>query len=217
MRKMSCLILLFISLLLVGCGKSYTVAVDAMRDDSIASGINYYIEPGREDIAESDLFFRELKTLVTPVFNARGWNVVLDKSIAHNVTRMSFWNEEPRVETYTTMTTQSYPVVVGHGRHRHVEYVYHDVPVVESRTIYTVHLQFESYALEGAQKKERQIWRTALRCSSLSPNQRDLIYTMAQVLPSVLATSSGGLQYYEVMYEQDGRITVTPLPSSNLW
>jgi hypothetical protein len=208
--------LLFLCLISAGCSTSYTVAVDSLCDDTSRSGINYYIEPGN-DVRPDDLFFRDLVALVTPVFNARGWNVVLDKSVAHNVARLSCWQDEPRTETSYSTVTRSYTVEVGRGRHRHIEYVYYEEPVVETRTIFTVHLSIEASALEGKEKKERQIWRTALRCSTLSPNYRDVVYTMAQVLPQVMASKSGGIQYYEVEYHSDGQVEVHPLGGGPLW
>jgi len=208
--------LLLLCLMAAGCSTSFTVAVDSLSDDSARSGINYYIEPGNE-VSSDDLFFRDLVALVTPVFNSRGWNVVLDKGIAHNVARLSCWQDEPRTETSYTTITRSYPVEVGRGRHRHIEYVYYEEPVVETRTIFTVHLRIEAYALEGKDKKERQIWRTALRCSTLTPNYRDVIFTMAQVLPQVMARKSGGIQYYQVEYQRSGKIEVHPLGGGSLW
>lgn len=207
---------LLLFLFCAGCSTSYTVAVDSLSDDGPRTGINYFIEPGN-DVSPDDLFFRDLKALVTPVFHANGWNVVLDKGVAHNVARLSCWQDEPRTETSYSTITCSYPVAVGHGRHRHVEYVYYEEPVVETRTIFTTHLRIEAYALDGKDKKERQIWRTALRCSSLSPDYRDVIFTMAQVLPQVMARKSGGIQYYQVEYHHDGRIEVHPLGGGSLW
>lgn len=210
------LALLVLCLAAAGCSTAYTVAVDSLSDETHRSGINYFIEPGN-DTKPDDLFFRDLVALVTPVFHSRGWNVVRDKSVAHNVVRLSCWQEEPRTETSYSTITRSYPVEVGRGRHRHIEYVYYEEPVVESRTVFTVRMDLQAYALEGKEKKERQIWRTGLSCSTLSPNYRNAVFTMAQVLPQTMARKSGGLQYFQVEYHRDGTVEVYPLSTSSLW
>ncbi len=203
------LFLLLCALLLSGCGTYYNVSVDSLRDAQQPSGTVYVMQPGNDGVHESDLLFREVVRQITPAFRARGYTVVDDLKKADNVAVVSYWMDEPRVHVGTDTITRSYPVVVGHGRYRHVEYVYVDEPVVTSTTVYTANLLLEAYALKSDKTRDRQIWRTSLRCSSGNEDFRTLLFSMAQVLPSVMSTQSNGLRHFEVFLGNDGEIEVT--------
>lgn len=202
------LVLLLCALLLTGCGTYYNVSVDSLRDMQQPSGTVYVMQPGNQGVSESDLLFREVVRQITPAFRARGYTVVDDMKRADNVAVVSYWMDEPRVHVGTDTITRSYPVVVGRGKYRHVEYVYVDEPIVTSTTIYTANLLIEAYALTHDKKQDRQIWRTSLRCSSGNEDFRTLIFSMAQVLPSVMGTQSNGLRHFEVFLGNDGEIEV---------
>lgn len=202
------LVLLLCALLLTGCGTYYNVSVDSLRDMQQPSGTVYVMQPGNQGVSESDLLFREVVRQITPAFRARGYTVVDDMKRADNVAVVSYWMDEPRVHVGTDTITRSYPVVVGRGKYRHVEYVYVDEPIVTSTTIYTANLLIEAYALTHDKKQDRQIWRTSLRCSSGNEDFRTLIFSMAQVLPSVMGTQSNGLRHFEVFLGNDGEIGV---------
>lgn len=202
------LVLLLCALLLTGCGTYYNVSVDSLRDMQQPSGTVYVMQPGNQGVSESDLLFREVVRQITPAFRARGYTVVDDMKRADNVAVVSYWMDEPRVHVGTDTITRSYPVVVGRGKYRHVEYVYVDEPIVTSTTIYTANLLIEAYALTHDKKQDRQIWRTSLRCSSGNEDFRTLIFSMAQVLPGVMGTQSNGLRHFEVFLGNDGEIEV---------
>ena len=202
------LVLLLCALLLTGCGTYYNVSVDSLRDMQQPSGTVYVMQPGNQGVSESDLLFREVVRQITPAFRARGYTVVDDMKRADNVAVVSYWMDEPRVYVGTDTITRSYPVVVGRGKYRHVEYVYVDEPIVTSTTIYTANLLIEAYALTHDKKQDRQIWRTSLRCSSGNEDFRTLIFSMAQVLPGVMGTQSNGLRHFEVFLGNDGEIEV---------
>lgn len=202
------LFLLLCALLLTGCGTYYNVSVDSLRDTEQPSGTVYIMRPGNEGVSESDLLFREVVRQITPAFRARGYAVVDDMKNADNVAVVSYWMDEPRVHVDTDTVTRSYPVMVGRGKYRHVEYVHVDEPVVTSTTIYTANLLLEAYALTPDKKQDRQIWRTSLRCSSGNEDFRTLIFSMAQVLPGVMGTQSNGLRQFEVFLGNDGEIEV---------
>ncbi len=202
------LFLLLCALLLTGCGTYYNVSVDSLRDTEQPSGTVYIMRPGNEGVSESDLLFREVVRQITPAFRARGYAVVDDLKNADNVAVVSYWMDEPRVHVDTDTVTRSYPVMVGRGKYRHVEYVHVDEPVVTSTTIYTANLLLEAYALTPDKKQDRQIWRTSLRCSSGNEDFRTLIFSMAQVLPGVMGTQSNGLRQFEVFLGNDGEIEV---------
>ncbi len=208
------LLLLFSALLLAGCGSYYHVSVDSLRDVQQPAGTRYLLVPGNEGVEESDLLFREVVRLVTPAFQAKGYTIVTDENAADNIAKISYWMEDPRVRIDTSTVTRSYPVVVGRGPYRHVEYVYVDEPVVSSTTIYSANLLLEGY--EGASKQPlgRQVWRTALRCSAGTEDFRTLLFSITRVLPSVLGTESRGMQQYQVFLGEDGEIEVTNLQDS---
>lgn len=209
--------LLLFSFLITGCGSYYTVSVDSLRDDRPPAGASYVLVPGDERITESDLLFREIATLFSPAFHAKGYTIVPDRSAAHNMAKLSYWMEEPRVETDTTTVTRSYPVEVGRGKYRRIEYIHVQEPVVSTRTIYSVNLLIEAYELHTDKTQGRQIWRTALRCSGGTENFRPLLFSMAQVLPRVLGTKSYGLKRYEVFLGNDGEIEVKDEETDSLW
>lgn len=202
------LLLLFSVFLLAGCGTHYNVTVDSLRDMQQPSGTVYVAQPGNEGISSTDLLFREVVRQITPSFRAKGYSLVDNMKDADNVAVVTYWMDEPRVHISTDTVTRSYPVVVGRGRYRHVEYVYVDEPVVSSRTIYTANLLIEAYSLTQDKKQDRQIWRTSLRCSSGNEDFRTLLFSMVQVLPTVMATQSNGLRHYEVFIGEDGEIEV---------
>ena len=208
------LLLLFAVLLLSGCGTTYTVSVDSLRDTQPPSGNVYSVSPGNEGVSESDLLFKEVVRKVAPAFRARGYVIAEQGQQADNAAVISYWMDEPRVHIDTSTVTRSYPVVVGRGRYRHVEYVYVDEPVVNSTTIYSANLLIEAYALTPEGTKGRQIWRTSLRCSGLTEDFRTLLFSMVQVLPKVMGTQSNGLRHYEVFLGDDGEIEVTNLQDS---
>lgn len=204
-------LLLFSVLLLTGCGVNYTVSVDSLRDAQTSSGRFYALEPKDAAVDKSDLTFREVIRQISPSFRSRGYTIVDSPKTADNLALVSFWMDEPRVQVNTSMVTRSYPVVVGRGKHQRVEYVYVDEPVVESRTLYTANLLIEAYALDKSRQKDRQIWKTHLRCTSGNEDFHTLLFSMVQVLPSVLGTQSGGLSYYNVFLGNNGEIEVTNL------
>ena len=205
------LLLLLSAFLLSGCGTYYHVSVDSLRDTQQPPNTVYVIRPGNEGVSDSDLLFREVVRQVTPSFRARGYTVVDDIKDAGNIAVLSYWMEDPRVHISTDTVMRSYPVVVGRGRYRHVEYMYVDEPVVTSTTIYTANLLIEAYTLTEDKKQDRQIWRTALRCSAGTEDFHTLLFSMVQVLPSVMGTQSNGLRRYEVFFGEDGEIQVTDL------
>lgn len=205
------LLLLFAALLLAGCGTTYTVSVDSLRDTQPPSGNVYSVSPGNEGVSDSDLLFREVVRQVTPAFRARGYVVAENGQRADNAAVISYWMDEPRVHIDTSTVTRSYPVIVGHGKYRHVEYMYVDEPVVNSTTVYSANLLIEAYALNADGSKGRQIWRTSLRCSGLTEDFRTLLFNMVQVLPKVMGTQSNGLKQYEVFISEDGEIEVTDM------
>ena len=202
------LLLLFSAVLLAGCGTRYNVAVDSLRDTQQPAGTVYAAQPGNEGVSNTDLLFREVVHQITPSFRAKGYTLVNDMKDTDNLAVITYWMDEPRVHVNTDTVTRSYPVMVGRGRYRHVEYVYVDEPVVTSTTIYTANLLIEAYTLTGDKKQDRQIWRTSLRCSSGNEDFRTLLFSMVQVLPSVMATQSNGLRHYEVFISEDGEIEV---------
>ena len=208
------LLLLFSAVLLAGCGTRYNVAVDSLRDTQQPSGTRYRLVPGNEDVQESDLLFREVVQQMKPAFQAKGYVVVDEEKAADNIAKVSYWMEEPRVHIDTDTITRSYPVVVGRGKYRHVEYVYVDEPVVTSTTIYSANLLIEAYEGSAAQPLGRQIWRTALRCSGGTEDFRTLLFSITRVLPTVLGTDSHGMRRYQVFLGEDGEIEVTDLQNS---
>lgn len=208
------LLLLCLALLLTGCGTYYHVSVDSLRDTQQPSGTRYRLVPGNEDVQESDLLFREVVQQMKPAFQAKGYAVVEKEKEADNIAKVSYWMEEPRVHIDTDTITRSYPVVVGRGKYRHVEYVYVDEPVVTSTTIYSANLLIEAYEGSAAQPLGRQIWRTALRCSGGTEDFRTLLFSITRVLPTVLGTDSHGMRRYQVFLGEDGEIEVTDLQNS---
>ena len=205
------LLLLFSTVLLAGCGSYYNVSVDSLRDTQQPSGTVYVVTPGNEGVSQSDLLFREVLRQITPSFRSRGYTIVDDITKADNVAVISYWMEDPRVHIDTDTITRSHPVLVGRGKYQRIEYVYVDEPVVTSTTIYTANLLLEAYTLTADKKQDRQIWRTALRCSSDTEDFHTLLFSMVQVLPSVLGTQSNGLKQYEVFLGNDGEIEVTDM------
>lgn len=203
------LLLLFSAFLIAGCGSYYNVSVDSLRDAQQPAGTIYVVQPGNDGVSQSDLLFREVLRQITPSFQARGYSIVDDIKKADNVTVVSYWMEEPRVHIATDTITRSYPVMVGRGRYQRIEYVYVDEPVVTSTTVYTANLLLEAYSLTADKQRDRQIWRTALRCSSGTEDFHTLLFSMVQVLPSVLSTQSNGLKRYEVFLGNDGEIQVS--------
>lgn len=202
------LLLLVLVFLLAGCGTHYNVAVDSLRDTNQPSGTVYVAQPGNEGVHNTDLLFKDVVRQLTPAFRSRGYTLVDDVKNADNSAVITYWMDEPRVHINTDTVTRSYPVVVGYGKHRRVEYMYVDEPVVTSTTIYTANLRIEAYSLTPDKKQERQIWRTALRCSGGTEDFRTLLFSMVQVLPSVMSTQSNGMQYYDVFIGEDGEIEV---------
>lgn len=211
------LLLLFAALLLAGCGTTYSVSVDSLRDAQQPSGNRYLASPGNEGVSDSDLLFREVVRQITPAFRAKGYELVEAGQDSDNTAVISYWNDEPRVLVDTTTIPRSYPVVVGRGKYRRIEYVYVDEPVVTSTTIYSANLLIEAYALNADGSRGRQIWRTSLRCSGGTEDFRTLLFSMVQVLPRVMATQSNGLRHYEVFLGQDGEIEVTDMAERSLW
>ena len=214
MRPFRLLLLLFSTLLLAGCGSYYHVSVDSLRDVQQPSGTRYLLVPGNEGVEESDLLFREVVRQMTPAFQSKGYSIVENEKDADNVAKVSYWMEEPRVRIDTSTVTRSYPVVVGRGKYRHVEYVYVDEPVVSSTTVYSANLLIEAYEGSSKQPLGRQVWRTALRCSGGTEDFRTLLFSITRVLPSVLGTESRGMQQYQVFLGEDGEIEVTNLRDS---
>ena len=208
------LLLLFVVLLLPGCGTYYHVSVDSLRDMQQPAGTRYVLLPGNEDVQAGDLLFREVVRQVTPAFQAKGYTIVTGEGEADNTAKISYWMEEPRVRIDTDTVTRSYPVVVGRGRHQHVEYVFVDEPVVSSTTVYSANLLIEAYEGNNPNAPGRQIWRTALRCSGGTEDFRTLLFSMTRVLPTVLGTESRGLRRYQVFLGEDGEIEVTNLEDS---
>ena len=202
------LLLLFAAFFLTGCGTYYNVSVDSMRDIQQPSGSVYVVQPGTESVDPSDLLYREVVRQITPAFRSRGYTIVEDIQKADNIAFVSYWMDEPRVHISTDTITRTHPVVVGRGKYRRIEYVYVDEPVVTSTTIYTANLLIEAYTLTDKKKKNRQIWKTTLRCSSGTEDFHTLLFSMAQVLPSVMGTQSNGLRQYEVFLGNDGEIEV---------
>lgn len=203
MKKLLRLTLILFCLLITGCGTHYSVSVDSLCDSQPPSGPNCLLVPGDENMSERDLLFKEMTALVAPAFHAKGWNIVLNRDSAQTLVKISWKQEEPRTVTDITYVTRSQPVYVGHGRHRHVEYIYYDEPVVTSYTVFTVDLLLEGWELDKGKETGRQVWRTALRSSGLNNELRTRICGMVQVLPLVLGTESGGPQNYTVILNGD--------------
>lgn len=207
MKRLLSLSLVLFCLLLSGCGTHYAVSVDSLCDSQPPSGPNCLLVPGDADVSDKDLLFREISSLVAPAFKAKGWNLILNRDAAQTLVKLSWDQEEPRTVTDITYITRSYPIYVGRGRYRHVEYVYYDEPVLSTYTIYTVNLLLEGWELDKGRETGRQVWRTALRSSGVSDDVRTRIFSMVQVLPLVLGTGSGGLQRYTVVLD-DGEVSI---------
>lgn len=208
--------LLLFCFLLPGCGTYYAVSVDSMNNGN-PSGPNCLLVSDTEGVGEKDATFLELARLAEPAFHARGWNLILNRDAAQMLVKMSWWQEEPRTVTETSYVTHLYPVEVGWGRHRRIEYVYYDEPVINTYVVYAVNLLFEAKELDKGKETGRQLWQTALRSSGVSDDYRARLFSMAKVLPQVLGSASDGPQRYEVFLGSDGEITVEHSGPGRLW
>ncbi len=216
MPKQFRLILLLLCLLLSGCGTYYAVSVDSQNDAVPVAGPNCLLVSGTEGVDENDTTFRELAKLVLPALRAKGYEAILTRDAAQTLVKLSWWQEEPRPYTEISYVTRSYPVEVGWGRHRHIDFVYVDEPVVNTGTIHTVNLLLEACELDKGKETGRLLWRTALRSSGDSSDYRTRLFCMAQVLPHVLGTQSGGSQRYDVSLGTNGEIKVEHLGAGSL-
>ena len=205
--RVAVLLLFILPVLLSGCGISYTVSVDSLRDDTLAADVKTFVlEPGNEEIRKDDLLFREVCRIVAPAFQAHGYTLVEDRKQADGVARISYWSEAPRQEVRTDYVTRSVPVTVRHGRHSFIDYVYVDEPTLVSYTVYTTRLCIEASTLKGT---ERQIWRTLYSYSGTRDDFRGMLSNIAPAIPRGLASQTNGTKRLIVEISEDGLVTVT--------
>ena len=205
--RVAVLLLFILPILLSGCGVSYTVSVDSLRDDALAANVKTFVlEPGNEEIHKDDLLFREVCRIVTPAFQAHGYTIVEDRKDADGVARISYWSENPRQEVRTDYVTRSVPVAVNRGRYSFIDYVYVDEPTLVAYTVYTARLCIEASTLKGT---ERQIWRTLYSYSDTRDDFRGMLANMAPAIPRGLASQTHGMKRLLVEISEDGLVTVT--------
>lgn len=216
MTKLFRFTLLILCIFLPGCGTYYAVSIDSQIGTATPSGPNCLLVSGTEGVGENDPIFLELARLTAPALRANGYEPILTRDAAQSLIKLSSWQEEPRTFTDISYVTRSYPVEVGWGRHRHLDFVYVDEPVITTGTIHTANLLLEAYELDKGKETGRLLWRTALRSAGENADYRVRLFCMAQVLPQVLGTQSGGSQRYDVFLGNDGKITVEHLGMGTL-
>lgn len=204
----TCFILVF-CLLLTGCGNSYTVTVDSLRDQVATkeAGMSYCMLPA-DDTAEDDLLFREVKRMLSPAFFARGFQYVDSCDTADAVVLVSYEAGAPEVQITTSTRSRYVPVVTRHRGEKRVDHVWVEEPEISSSTLYTAHM-----LLEGRQWQDgepgRSLWRTAVHSSSYTEGFRAHLEAMAQVLRMTLATHMSGQQMYSVEIDDNGNVSVS--------
>ncbi len=198
--------LVFLTVLLSGCGTYYTVSVDSLRDDRAAAGVrSFFPEPADKHVSADDLQFREVVQMLEPAFLAQGCTLENNRSRADGVARISFWEEEPRVTMETRTVSRSQPVILRDGKKERVEYIRVEEPTLETHTTYTAKLLVEAFA---PPRSGKQIWRTLVTCSSSSGTLRTLLDAMRPVLPGILGTRTQRIRTFEVCIEDDGTVSV---------
>lgn len=201
--------LLLACLLLVGCGKSYTITVDSLRDtaSTAQTGRTYCIQPS-DGTAKDDLLFREIKRLLVPAFAAQGFQVAASCDAADAVALVSYATGTPEVRLSTDTVTRYVPVVLRRNGRKYVENVPVEERQITATTLYRAHMLVEGRKWHN-NTPGMALWRTEAHSTSTEEDYRSHLTAMAKVLQTTLSLQMPAQQSYDVTIEDDGKITVS--------
>lgn len=183
--------------LLSACSNYYTVFVDSLCDEELAAQAGpYFIEPGDPTLSADDLLFREVASMLKPVFAARGYVLVDEPGAARSIARISYWENAPQTYLESDVWHEYRPVSDPAGNTRYISV---EVPVLSSYTVYNANLLIEARTAGGI-----QIWRTEAVSSAGQPGLRGLLSRMIPALKATLGTRTAGVRVIEVSEDSKG-------------